>query len=412
MFYENIIVGAGASGLMCGIFASSNKVKTLIIERNNICGKKMLLTGGGRCNVTNNKKLDDFIENIPRNSKFCYSFLNNFLPRDIIHFFMNNGLKLREEDNNRMFPITNKSKDVVDLLENKVKKNGADILYNSKVIDIYIRYNKKYVVLDDGKEFSCNNLVIATGGSTYKRTGSDGMMYEILKKIGHTITDILPSETSLNVSNENFKNSKLQGISLEDVIVSVYSNNKLISNKRGEILFTHNGISGPAVLKSSYYVINEYHNKSKNVEVYIDLLPNLTEEEFLNFLKSNINYKKNIKNIMKYYFCDKIIDYMTKYNYDINYDVTIHNFSLKSINRTFSFIKQMKVDIIPKFSLENAFLTSGGVKINEINPKTLESKIVSGLYFIGEVVDINAFTGGYNLTLAFAMGKTVGENIS
>lgn len=383
-----IIIGGGPSGMMAAIAAKTyNKEdKVILLERNNELGRKLKLTGGGRCNVTANVSNEEVIINVPKNGKFLYSTLNNFNTQDIIKFFGLNQLELKEEDHGRMFPITNKASDVVDTLYKKLISLGVEVKFNETVISIT---NNK--VITNNNTFNYDYLIIATGGITLPATGSDGSGHEFARSIGHSITTLVPAEVPLVSNDEFIHNRILQGLSFNDVTINILKENgKIKKSITHDLLFTHFGISGPGALRASFEVINELE-KRPVVMLSIDLLPKIKINELLN-LKESIYETLKENNLP-----ERLVKYLD----------TITTNKEELIEK----VKNFTMSVYTTRGFGAAFVTNGGVLLKEINPKTLKSKLNNKVSFCGEVLDINAYTGGFNITSALSTGYTAGKFI-
>ena len=386
--FDVIIIGAGPAGLMAGIMSHKN---TLIIEKNNIAGKKLLITGNGRCNVTNNKDNKEFLEQIEHNKKCLYSTINNFGPKDIINFFEDHKVKLKEEENGKMFPIANKSFVIRDALLNAYK---GKINYNEEVLDI-INDNGYYIIKTNKSEYKCEKLVIATGGSSYKITGSNGSGLKFAKMLNQPIVDIYPAEIPLKLENP----TKIPGQAIQNVIVKAGK-----YKKEGSLLYTHNGLSGLAIM-----LISEYIFKEKIKEIEIDLMPNINMEELEQEI-FNFDREKEIHTFLENYFSK------TYSNYILNISSILANKKIKQLNHKeikniIINIKKLKYNVKTIENIDLAYVTAGGVDLKYIDTKTFESKINKNLYFAGETLDIHGPIGGYNITLALSTGYTVGVNL-
>ncbi len=392
--YDVIVIGAGPSGMMASIVASSNK-RVLLIEKNDIVGKKLELTGGGRCNLTNLKSVDNFIKEIPVNNKVLYSCLNKFGPQDIYDYFNELGILLKVENDDRVFPVSNKSKTIIDALYNQLIINNVDIHLNEIVQKIDIKDNCKQVITNKGI-YESKNIVIATGGCSYPITGSTGDGYKFAKKMNQRVTDLYPAETFL-ICKEILP---LAGITLDNVIVSI--------NKKqgaGSMLFTHQGLSGPSIFKISEEVYKELHNK-EYVTISIDFIPDYKLEELEKELNNNIN--DNVKNFIKKFLPKRLTDYIIDM---FNYNKTINNISLMNRLELIKILKDFKIDIKSTGSIEQSFVTGGGIDIKYINTKTMKSTLNKGIYFVGEILDVHGHTGGYNITIALSTGYAAGKDI-
>ncbi|WP_151738025.1 NAD(P)/FAD-dependent oxidoreductase ['Paenibacillus yunnanensis' Narsing Rao et al. 2020] len=409
-----VIIGGGSAGLMAAIAAGEGGKRVLLLEKGNKLGRKLGISGGGRCNVTNNKEIDELIKYIPGNGRFLYSAFSNFNNKDIIAFFENLGIRLKEEDNGRMFPVSDKAKTVVDTLVNQVRKQGAQIQLNTPVEDVLYDNNKVTGVrLKSGEIIQCSSVIIASGGKSVPQTGSTGDGYAWAQKAGHTITELFPTEVPLT-SNEPFIQSKeLQGLSLRDVSLSVWNpKGKKLIEHRGDMLFTHFGISGPIALRCSQFVVKALKQfGTGNIEVSIDLLPDKSSDdiygETLRLAKADP--KKSVKNVLKGYLPEKMIPYLLQMS-GLSETLTYDNIPKQEWLELARSIKRFPIRVYGTLSIEEAFVTGGGVNLKEIDPKTMESKFMQGLYFCGEILDIHGYTGGYNITAAFSTGYNAGKS--
>lgn len=392
--YDVIVIGAGPSGMMASIIASSNN-KVLLIEKNDRVGKKLELTGGGRCNLTNLKQIDNFIKEIPVNSKMLYSCLYQFGPQDIYDYFNKLGVPLKIENDDRVFPVSNKSKTIIESLSNQLIINNVTIQLNETVKKIDIKDNYKEVITNKDI-YKTKNIVIATGGCSYSSTGSTGDGYKFAKVINQDVTNLYPAETFLICKNS----LPLAGITLDDVVVSI---NK--KHATGSILFTHIGLSGPAIFKISEEVYKELVNK-EYVTISIDLIPNYTIDQLLEQLNKKPN--DNTRNFIKGFLPKRLTDYIITI---LDYNQTINTISLIKRLELIKTLKNFKIDIKSTGSIEQSFVTGGGIDIRNINTKTMESKVNKGIYFTGEVLDFHGHTGGYNITIALSTGYAAGKDI-
>lgn len=412
--YDVIIIGGGSAGLMASVAASKNGGNTLLIDKGDKLGRKLAISGGGRCNVTNNKDLDELIRHIPGNGRFLYSSFANFNNKDIISFFENLGIPLKEEDNGRMFPVSDKAKTVVDTLVSLVRKQGVEIMTNSAVAEIILNEGSiSGVRLRSGKVLSCNNVIVASGGKSVPKTGSTGDGYAWAEKAGHSITELFPTEVPLT-SNEPFIQSKeIQGLSLRDVALSVWNpKGKKIVEHQGDMLFTHFGISGPIALRCSQFVVKALKQFNvRNIEVAIDLMPSKSiEEVYADSLKlAELDSKKSIKNVLKGFLPEKMIPILLN-KVGLPDSLTYDNISKQDWIKLSQAIKHFPIRVYGTLSIEEAFVTGGGINLKEIDPKTMQSKFIKGLYFCGEILDIHGYTGGYNITAAFSTGYTAGTH--
>ena len=414
MKVDVIVIGGGSAGLMASIAASKSGAKVLLLDKGDKLGRKLGISGGGRCNVTNNKDTDELIQHIPGNGRFLYSALSVFGSKEIIRFFENLGIRLKEEDNGRMFPVTDKAKTVVDTLVNQVRKQGVTIMLKSPVDKILYEENRVIgVQLRNGDTIGCSSVIVASGGKSVPQTGSTGDGYKWAEQGGHTITELFPTEVPLT-SNEPFIQSKeLQGLSLRDVTLSVWNpKGKRLIEHRGDMLFTHFGLSGPIALRCSQFVVKALKQyKVGNVEVSIDFMPDKSiDEVYAESLKlTKLEPKKAIKNILKAYLPEKMVPILLKQS-ELDEQLTHDNIPKQEWLQLAKLIKRFPVRVYGTLSIEDAFVTGGGINLKEVDPKTMQSKLVEGLFFCGEILDIHGYTGGYNITAAFSTGYVAGSN--
>ena len=370
--FDTIVIGGGPAGMMATIASAFYGQQTLLIEKNKRLGKKLAGTGGGRCNVTNNGSLDDLLAGIPGNGRFLYSVFSQFDNHDIIAFFEDNGVKLKVEDHGRVFPKTDKSRTIIQALEDKIHELGATILTNTEVVSVK-KVNEQFQVKSSNQIFTSDKLIVTTGGKSYPSTGSTGFGHDIARHFKLHVTDLEAAESPLLT---DFPHKALQGISLDDVTLS-YGKHKITH----DLLFTHFGLSGPAALRLSSFV--------KGGEIaHLDFLPNQNQENLKIYLEEN--REKSVKNSLKALVPERVAEFLAK---DMT-DNKVKQLHPKDLENLISQLKDMEIPITGKMSLAKSFVTKGGVDLKEINPKTLESKKVSHLHFAGEVLDINAHTGG------------------
>ena len=409
-----IIIGGGPAGMLAGISAAQKGDKVTIIEKMNSCGKKLLITGKGRCNITNSTDINGFIENTPCNGRFLYGALNNFDNNDIISLLEEQGVKTKVERGGRIFPISDRAQDVLNALLKILKNLNVKILTNTEVDKILVKEDGvQGVKLVSGEEINADKIILATGGRSYPVTGSTGDGYILAKEVGHTITQIKPSLIPLVSKSEEC--GKLQGLSLRNVSVKLKNNDKVIYEDFGEMLFTHYGVSGPVILSSSAHLVR-YKNadellKNGSIELEIDLKPALSEEKLdLRILRDFEEVKnKEFKNSLDKLLPQKLIPVVIEKT-KINPYKRVNEITKEERARIVKILKCFKITINGVRPIEEAIITSGGISIKEINPKTMESKIVKGLYFAGEIIDVDAFTGGFNLQIAWSTGYTAGLN--
>ena len=398
-----IVIGAGAAGLMASISAAENGNEVILLDSNEKCGRKLYITGKGRCNVTNNTTPNEFIKNIVTNSKFMYGAINRFTPTDTIEFFESRGVKLVTERGNRVFPESYKSTDIIDCLVRECLKNKVRIIYNSKVTNLEKKNNLFYISTTNNS-YTSDKVIIATGGASYSATGSTGDGYYFAKLFGHNVTKLYPALCPILIKNDfpkTFNKLELKNVSLSCIT------DKTKRTYFGEMTFVDRGISGPIVLTMSSYI-----NKEKVKEMFIDFKPALSEEQLDNRLLRDFQELKNqsITNVIKGLLPSVIVPvFISKIRIDPNKKVNevTKNERLLIINN----LKKFTLTYDKLDSIDHAIVTSGGVDIGQINPKTMESRIVGGLYFAGEVLDIDCLTGGFNVQCALSTGYVAGKSI-
>ncbi|NRD76178.1 NAD(P)/FAD-dependent oxidoreductase [Bacillus sp. BRMEA1] len=416
MKFDVIVVGGGPSGLMAAIAAGEKGAKVLLIDKGDKLGRKLAISGGGRCNVTNRLPIEEIIKHIPGNGKFLYSAFSIFNNEDIIAFFEGLGISLKEEDHGRMFPVSNKAQSVVDALLMQLEKLQVTIFKNCAVADVlYENGHTSGVRLRDGQKISANAVVIAVGGKSVPHTGSTGDGYAWAEKAGHTITDLFPTEVPI-ASNEPFiVNKTLQGLSLRDIKLSVLNpKGKPIITHQMDMIFTHFGISGPAVLRCSQFVVKAMKKwKLTDVTVSLDALPEQTEEKLFQDITKLIKMepKKIIKNTLKGLLPERYLLFLLEQS-EIDPAEQSGGISHEKIRLLSRNCKQFQFTVNGTLSIEKAFVTGGGVSVKEVDPKTMGSKLMPGLYFCGEILDIHGYTGGYNITSALVTGRLAGTNAS
>lgn len=411
--YDVIVIGGGPAGLMASIAAAKEKQKVLLIDKGEKLGRKLAISGGGRCNVTNRMATDELIKHIPGNGRFMHSPFSVFNNEDIIRFFEQLGIQLKEEDRGRMFPVSDKATTVVDTLLKKLQDLKVQMWTNTPVKDVLYENGKVLgIKLENGKVINSKAVIIAVGGKSVPHTGSTGDGYPWARKAGHTITELFPTEVPIT-SNEPFiKQKLLQGISLRDVGLSVLNpKGKVLIRHEGDMIFTHFGISGPIALRCSQYVVKALKKFSTNkIEMSIDVFPKKSAEDVFQELKNmaKLGEKKSVKNCLKGYITERLLNFfLEKCSIDVN--DTFANISNEAIRHLSTLIKGFSFTVNGTLSIEKAFVTGGGVSVKEIHPKTMESKLMNGLFFCGEVLDIHGYTGGYNITVAFSTGYTAGK---
>ncbi|MCK9471919.1 MAG: NAD(P)/FAD-dependent oxidoreductase, partial [Bacilli bacterium] len=385
------IIGAGPAGMMAAISSKIHnpQFEVLLIERNNQLAKKMRLTGGGRCNVTANVANDIVIENTPKNGKFLFSSLMNFNPKDIQNFFISEGCPLKIEDHDRVFPKSDKSTSIINTLENKLKSLNVQIKFETlvEIVDV-----DKKILKINSQDITYDYLIIATGGKTYPHTGSDGSGYKIAELFGHKITELLPAEVPLVSNDKVIQDKELQGLSFKDIKLNIIQNNKVKKSIIHDLIITHFGLSGPAALRASFYIQNILKKESL-AQVSLDFLPNTKTTEL-----ENLNESELTKTLLDKGLPKRLLNYI--------------KIKTRTIDESIQLIKNFKLNIYTTKGFSLAFVTNGGIDIKEIDPKTMKSRLNNSLSFCGEIIDINSFTGGFNITSALSTGYTAGKYIN
>ncbi len=401
-----VIVGGGPAGMMAAIAASKNN-KVILIEKNNKLGKKLFITGKGRCNVTNNKDISEFFDYIPTNPHFLYSALYTFTNEDTIKFFNERGVELKVERGDRVFPNSDKSSDIIKAFEKTLMEKNIEIKLGIAVKELKVENNKiTSVILDNDDYIECDNVILATGGASYPQTGSNGDGFRFCKSLGHNVVSIKPSLVPIEINEAWVKD--LQGLSLRNVQLTLLDkNNKIIFKDQGEMLFTHFGISGPLCLSASSLI-----KPGEKYKIVLNLKPALSEKELdLRIQKDFLKYNnKDFKNALNDLFPQKLIPIM------INLSKIPENQKVNSITKEqrkffLNLISNLTMDVRGLRSIEEAIVTSGGIDTKEIDPSTMKSKVVSNLSFAGEVIDVDAYTGGYNVQIAISTGFIAGSKI-
>ena len=394
--YDTIVIGAGPAGMISSITSSMNKKKTLLIEKNNIVGKKLKLTGGGRCNLTNLKDTNGFINELSVNKKFMYSSINTFGPHDIYKYIEDLKVPLKVETSDRVFPISNKSETIINALYNKMIDLKVEIHLNENVLNIKKSIDDTYEVITNKFTYSTKKIIIATGGISYPETGSTGSGYKFSEYLNQPLIERYPAEVYLYTKNT----SSLAGITLDKVTLSL-DDFKVTES----ILFTHFGISGPATFRISEYV---YKKLKENHEVFIniDFIPDISSDKLLKIL-NNFDSKKELSSFIKEYLPKTLVNYLFK---EIDLKKKIASISKMDRIKIINILKEFQLEIEKTGPIDKSIVTGGGVDTKYINPKTMESTINKGIYFAGEVLDIHGHTGGYNITLALSTGFVAGSN--
>ena len=412
-----IIVGGGPAGMLAAISAAKENAEVILLEKNNCLGKKLLITGKGRCNITSSIDIDEFIKNIPGNGRFLYSAFQNFTNTDIINIIESNGIKVKEERGNRIFPVTDNAEDVLKCFIKEMKKyKNIEIRTNAKVQKLLIESEEiKGVKLENGENIFAEKVILATGGKSYPGTGSDGDGYKMAKELGHSVEKIRGSLVPLTA--DKILCQSMQGLSLRNVKITIkdIEKNKKIYDDFGELLFTHFGISGPTILSASAHLLR-YKDidrllKEEKIKLYIDLKPALSVEELDLRIRRDFEEFKNkeFKNSLEKLLPRKMINPIIELSKIDSYK-QVNSITKEERMKLVELLKNLEITIDGFRPVEEAIVTAGGISIKEINPKTMESKIVKGLYFAGEIIDVDAYTGGFNLQIAYSTGYTAGLN--
>lgn len=410
-----VVIGGGAAGMMAAITSAREGNSVILVEKNNSLGNKIKITGKGRCNLTFDGDLEDFKNNVVKNYKFMYSSFNNFNNNDVINYFNSLGVETKVERGGRVFPVSDKAQDIIDALKDELDKYNVKVLYRKVLEDLILQEDKVVgIKLNDGKKLECDKCIIAVGGKSYPVTGSTGDGYSIAKKYGHDIVDIKPGLVPLKSDDKLCKD--LQGLSLKNIKFKlIEKSGKVIYEEFGEMLFSHFGITGPVVLSSSSKLnrAEAIEEKIKNHEIFgvIDLKPALDIDTLdkricRDFEKySNKEFKNSLNDLLP----QKLIPIVISLS-GIDELKKVHQIKKEERRKLVEILKSLKVCISGFMPIDMAIITSGGIDVKKINPKTMESKIVKGLYFAGEVLDVDAYTGGYNLQIAFSTGVAAGKN--
>ena len=417
-----IVIGGGPAGIMAALHSAKCKNDVTILEKMETIGKKLLITGKGRCNITSSLTIEEFIQNVPGNGMFLYSSFNKFTNQDIINMLKQEGLEVKEERGHRIFPVTDNAKDVLNVFIRLLKKQNVKIQTNTKVEEIIVKEGKAVGVqcLFCGKKQTmlADKIILATGGKSYPATGSTGEGYLLAKKLGHTIKPIKPSLVPLTVNKPSLQIcSQMQGLTLKNVAIKMQNeeNSKLIYEDFGEMLFTHFGVSGPIILSGSAHLLRvpniETLLREEKICLTIDLKPALTENQLEQRILRDFEKQKNkeFKNSLNDLLPQRMIQTIIQLS-KINEEKQVNSITKEERKTLVNILKNFKITITGFRPIEEAIITSGGISIKEINPKTMESKLINSLYFAGEIIDVDAYTGGFNLQIAYSTGYVAGEN--
>lgn len=411
-----IVIGGGPAGIISAISASKKGDKVVILERNKALGRKLLITGKGRCNITSALDINEFIQNVPGNGRFLYSAFQSFTNIDIINLLKENGVEVKEERGSRIFPVSDKAEDVLNAFIKEIKKCNIEVMTGVRVKKILVKENMAIGVETESKnKILADKVILATGGKSYSITGSTGDGYEMARELGHNIIKVQGSLVPLEAEHQICQN--MQGLSLKNVkiILKDVSSNKNIYEDFGEMLFTHFGVSGPTILSSSAHLLR-YRNikellKNNSIKLYIDIKPALTLEELDLRVRRDFEEFKNkeFKNSLDKLLPKKMIkEFITRTNID---EVKkVNEITKQERKRIVELLKRFDISIKGFRPVEEAIITAGGIDTKQIDPKTMESKIIKGLFFAGEIIDVDAYTGGFNLQIAYSTGYVAGSN--
>ena len=399
------VIGGGASGMMCSGKLAECGVSVDLFESNEKLGKKLYITGKGRCNVTNSCSSQEFLENIITNQKFLYSSINSFTSDDTINFFEKLGVPLKVERGNRVFPLSDKSSDIISALKRFIEKNGVNVHLNTTVLDIKKQDELFEISTTSGMYKFYDATIICTGGKTYSATGSTGDGYLFAKKFGHEVVPITPALVPIVLKDEYI--NQIEGLSLKNVLLSASVNGKAYKSLFGEMLFTSNGISGPIALSMSSYI-----TKKENIKLFIDFKPALGIDKLIERIIRDVSLLKDkqISSLLQG-LLPKSLVYIFLNKLSIDAQRKVRTLNANDIKNIANLLKCFELSYAGLDKLDYGIITSGGVDVKEINPKTMESKLVDGLYFAGEVIDVDALTGGFNLQIAWCTAMAVVRGI-
>jgi len=404
--FDLIVIGGGPAGMMCAITAAERGLSVCLLEPNQKLGRKLRITGKGRCNVTNNCDVKEFMANIPGDGRFLYSAVNRFGMKEVMAFFEDRGLPLKTERGNRVFPVSDNANDVAGLLTRQLDKCGVRVLH-TEAKDILTSEGAVIGVVTGEGQLTCRAAAVCTGGLSYPLTGSTGAGYRFAEKLGHTVTPRRPSLVPLT-SDDDYC-GEMQGFALKNVTLSAYEDEKLIYREMGEMLFTHFGVSGPLVLSASAKM---RHMGEKRYRLEIDLKPGLDEKKLdARILRDFEKYaNKEFKNALGELAGRTMIPVLVRLS-GIPEDTKVNAITREQRLRLLQLFKAFPVSVSGTRPIDEAIVTAGGVSTKEINPRTMESKLVQGLYFAGEVLDLDAYTGGFNLQIAWSTGYVAGKSV-
>ncbi|NQT28292.1 MAG: NAD(P)/FAD-dependent oxidoreductase [Candidatus Omnitrophica bacterium] len=404
-----VIVGGGPAGMMAAVSARSHNANVTLIEKNACLGKKLLLTGGGRCNFTNLADASQYQEHFFHGGKFLRDAFNEFSNQDTLQFFKNNGVNYRVEDNGCVFPSTGRAESVLEVFKKKINQSQINLLFNRRLRKIIVKAGKVTgVQLDNNRILDCSSVILASGGVSYPNTGSNGEGLKIAKQLGHEINALRGGLVSLQASQKYVGN--LEGLSIKGATFVFKTSNRKLKPRKGNFLFTNNGLSGPLALSSSS-IITAWLAKSEKIQLTIDFYPNITKEILIERLKKEINLhpNKNIGNLLGTIVVQRLAGEIIRIN-KIDPTKKVSYITKAEMTAIIDLLKKMQLDIIRTGPIEKATVTQGGVSLKQVCPKTMESRIVQGLYFAGEILDIDGDCGGFNLQSAFSTGHCAGKH--
>jgi hypothetical protein len=408
MIKKVIVIGGGAAGMMAAIAAARNGAGVVLLEKNEKLGKKLFITGKGRCNFTNAGDSEDLFNSIVTNKKFMYSSLNGFSNYDCMSFFDELGLKFKIERGNRAFPESDHSSDVIGCMQRELKRQNVDVRLNTEVKDIIVEDGSACGVVTATENLKADVIIVATGGNSYQSTGSTGDGYRFAKKTGHEVTQILPALVPFNVGEQ--WEADLQGLSLKNISITVLDGDKQLYTDFGEMLFTHFGVSGPVILSASSFVAKQL--KNRNLRLVIDLKPALSFEQLDERVLRDFDEEKNkaFKNSLDKLLPKKLIPVVVMLS-GIDGNKKVNEITRQERQTIVKLLKEFELTLTGLRGFNEAIITQGGVNVKQINPTTMESKLVKNLYFAGEVLDVDAVTGGFNLQIAWSTGFAAGSHI-
>ena len=410
--FDVIVIGGGPAGLMAAAAAGRSGARTLLLEKGQRLGRKLIISGGGRCNVTNRKPFEELVRHIPGNGRFMFSAFREFGSEEIIRFFEDLGIQLKEEDHGRIFPVTDRAVTVAEGLIDYIRRNGVTIRLGAPVRRLLMSEERVTgVALESGERIGARAVVVAVGGKSVPRTGSTGDGYAWAREAGHTVTTLYPTEVPLTAGDPWIRERTLQGLSLDEVELTLWDpRGKKITTQRGDMIFTHFGLSGPAALRVSHYVsVTRLRQGAGPLTLTIDLLPDETGEALFGRLAAIIKAgpRKMVKNALHGILPERLIPFLLA-QVGIDPATACAHLPGGPWRQFLRLVKALPVTITGTLSLEEAFVTGGGVSVREIDPKTMQSRLKAGLFFAGEVMDVHGHTGGYNITVAFSSGHVAG----